>query len=217
MKVYFISGLAADYRVFKHIQLPDGFEVVHLDWINPFKNETLANYALRLSEEIDINQNFILVGLSMGGMMAAEISRVLNPKATILISSASTHKELPHIFRLAYYTRIYKAVPISFLKKISLLKRDFIPDAAEDKLILKQVIKDSNPQFIRWAMQAILKWKAEEKPQQYWHIHGSKDEILPMKYTQPTHIIEGGNHLMIMARATEINEILRGILLQCRP
>ena len=41
MKVYFVSGLAADKRVFKHIILPVGFETVYLDWITPLKNESL--------------------------------------------------------------------------------------------------------------------------------------------------------------------------------
>jgi hypothetical protein len=37
MNVYFISGLAGDSRVFKHVRLPQGYEMVHLDWINPKK------------------------------------------------------------------------------------------------------------------------------------------------------------------------------------
>ena len=40
MKVYFVSGLAADSRVFKHIRVPAGFEMVHLEWLPPLANET---------------------------------------------------------------------------------------------------------------------------------------------------------------------------------
>ncbi|HRD57844.1 MAG TPA: alpha/beta hydrolase [Ferruginibacter sp.] len=212
MKAYFISGLAADYRVFKHIVLPDGFDIVFLNWITPHKNESLAGYALRLSQKIDTEEPFVIVGLSMGGMMAVEISKILKPVTTILVSSTPVHNDLPQIFKLAYYSRLHKLVPIVFLKKMSLLKRDLIPDTKENKIILKQVIKDSDPQFIRWAMQAILTWKTKEKPSHYWHIHGSKDEILPIRNTRPTHIIHGGNHLMIMNRAGEINGMLKDIL-----
>ncbi|RYD69520.1 MAG: hypothetical protein EOP53_27030, partial [Sphingobacteriales bacterium] len=65
MKVYFISGLAADCRVFKRIQLPAGFESVYLDWIPPLPNESLQSYAMRMAESIDTNEPFALVGLSM--------------------------------------------------------------------------------------------------------------------------------------------------------
>ncbi|MBC7849623.1 MAG: hypothetical protein H7Y31_07800, partial [Chitinophagaceae bacterium] len=53
MKVYFISGLAADRRVFKNIVLPDEHEIVHLDWITPLKGESLREYSQRLSSPID--------------------------------------------------------------------------------------------------------------------------------------------------------------------
>ncbi|MFT3981222.1 MAG: alpha/beta hydrolase [Ferruginibacter sp.] len=214
MKVYFISGLAADSRVFKHIVLPDGFEVVHLHWIDPQKNESLSSYAHRLAAGIDSSENFALAGLSMGGMMAAEIARTYHPVTTILLSSVATSRELPALFKMAYRFRLHKFVPVGFLKTLSLLKRDFIADTAEDKLVLKQVIRDSDPAFIRWAMNAILEWKNEQKPDNCWHIHGSKDEILPLRYTHPTHIVDGGNHLMIMNKAAELNALLKEILLR---
>ena len=44
MKVYFISGIAADSRIFKYIELPDGFEAVFINYIKPFKDESLSVY-----------------------------------------------------------------------------------------------------------------------------------------------------------------------------
>ncbi|RYY68007.1 MAG: alpha/beta hydrolase [Chitinophagaceae bacterium] len=212
MKVYFISGLAADSRVFKHIQLPEGFEVIHLEWISPVKNESLASYAARLAEKIDTNEAFALVGLSMGGMIAAEIAKLYPPKVTILLSSVPVNTHLPYYFSWAYRFKLHRMVPVNLLKKASLYKRVLAPDSPEDKIILKQVIKDSHPAFIKWAMQAILSWKNEDLPQPYWHIHGSKDEILPLKYTKPTHTIAGGNHLMVMNKAGELNALLAELL-----
>lgn len=212
MKVYFISGLAADSRVFKHIKLPDEHEMVCLDWIDPGKDETLQQYARRLAEKINTSHEFALVGLSMGGMMAAEIAKLHKPAVTILLSSVPGNTHLPFYFKWAYRFRLHKMVPVSLLKSASILKRGLTPDSPEDKLVLKQVIRDSDPHFIKWALQAILSWKNEEVPQPYWHIHGTKDEILPLKYTKPTHLIEGGNHLMIMSRADELNDLLRKLL-----
>ncbi len=103
-------------------------------------------------------------------------------------------------------------VPISLLQKISILKRGLAPDNAEDKNLLRQVIKDSDPQFIRWAMNAILLWKNEEVPAALWHIHGNRDGILPIRWARPTHLVEGGNHLMIMSKAKELNIFLKEAL-----
>lgn len=212
MKVYFISGLAADRRVFNNIRLPEGFQMVHLDWIRQHKDESLQSYAYRLAENIDRSEKFALVGLSMGGMIASEIANLYKPAVTILISSVSTCRQFPRRFKLAYHLKLYKILPVQLFKSASVIKRLFAPEQKEDKVILLQLIKDSNPDFIRWALGAILQWKNEQVPEHIWHIHGSKDEILPMRYTRPTHIIPKGTHLLVLSRAAEVNKLLKEIL-----
>ena len=212
MKVYFISGLAADKRVFKHIQLPAGFEPVYIDWIDPIKNESLQSYALRLAEKIKTTEKFSLVGLSMGGMIATEIAKKYKPVVTILLSSVPTYKQFPARFRLAYFIRLHKVVPVTFLKSASLVLRLFSSEDIQDRIVLSQVVKDSDTGFIRWAIGAILQWKNEDIPDSLWHIHGTKDRILPMRNAKPTHIIDNGGHLMVMSKARELNELLRRML-----
>lgn len=215
MNVYFISGLAADSRVFKHIRLPEGFDIVHLHWIPHQQKESLRSYSLRLASKINADEPFALVGLSMGGMIATEIARHHSPECTILLSSVPTHQQLPGYFKMAYRLGLHKIVPVQLLKSASIYKRVLAPDTEEDKLVLKQVIRDSDPAFIRWAMQAILSWDNEVIPSGLWQVHGSRDEILPLKFTRPTHIIDKANHLMIMSRAEELNNFISGFLLQC--
>ncbi len=209
MKVYFISGLAADCRVFKHIKLPTGYQQVYLDWIPPLHNESLESYSLRMARFINTEIPFALVGLSMGGMIATEIANNFSASACILLSSVPTHRQMPGYFKWAYALRLHKMVPIGLLQKVSILKRGLAPDNDEDKEILRQVIKDSDPAFVRWAMNAILQWKNEKTPPSLWHIHGSKDGILPIRFAKPTHKVPGGNHLMIMSKAKELNDFLK--------
>ncbi len=212
MKVYFISGLAADSRVFKHITLPKGYEAVHLEWIRAKRNESLESYACRLAEKIDTSEKFVLIGLSMGGMIAAEIAKRAKPVTTILLSSVPTYRQFPFRFKLAYYLRLHKFIPGQFFKSASLLKRFFTAEKSEDKKVIAQVIKESDPAFIRWALGAILQWKNEEVPDPLWHIHGSKDEIFPVKHTKPTHVIPDGTHLMVMDSGARISTLLEEIL-----
>lgn len=212
MNVYFISGLAADSRVFKHIKLPPGYEMLHLNWIQPVKRESLSSYSLRLAEAINLNEPFVIVGLSLGGMIATEIAKVYKPVTTILFSSVPTHKHLPPLFKISGLLGVHQIIPVALLKKASKYKRDFCPDTEEDKKILRQVIQDSDPAFIRWAIGAILSWRNEVLPNPLWHIHGLNDEILPVRYTKPTHKIPKANHLMVMSEAPRLNEFLKEVL-----
>jgi hypothetical protein len=102
-------------------------------------------------------------------------------------------------------------LPVSLIKLASKLKRGFTADNKEDQQLLKAVIADSDPTFIRWAMHAILSWRNETIPESLWQIHGSRDEILPIRFTHPTHTVEGGNHLMIMSKAPELNIFLQEV------
>jgi pimeloyl-ACP methyl ester carboxylesterase len=212
MKVYFISGLAADSRVFRNIQLPVHCEAVFIDWIAPEKNESLQNYSLRLAQKIDTSGPFAIIGLSMGGMITTEIIKLYNPVVAVLISSIPSSKQLPGYFKVAGSLRLHKIVPISLVKSMSVLKRLFTTETPEDKIILRQIVKDSDTNFIRWAMGAILNWNSETLPSSYIHIHGSKDEVLPLRLTKPTHVISKAGHLMVMSRAAEINAILLEVL-----
>src|SRR5882757_6420432 len=99
INVYFISGIGGDSRLFKHIQLPEGFQARYVDWINPEKKEPLPDYALRLTAQIDTQQPFVLAGMSLGGIMAVEIAKRFPPVATILIGSVPISAQFPW-----YYT-----------------------------------------------------------------------------------------------------------------
>lgn len=213
MKVYFISGLGADSRVFHHIRLPEGYEAEFITWIQPRRNEPLHDYAMRLAGNIDRSKPFVLVGLSLGGMLATEIARNLNADLTILISSIPCAGHLPSYYRIAAKMRLHKLVPIGVLKSGSFLKRFFTKELSEDKQLIRQLIKETDPAFIRWALQAIVEWRGEIFQGRYVHIHGSGDEILPVRYTRPTHVIQKASHMMILTHAAEINRILREVLI----
>jgi pimeloyl-ACP methyl ester carboxylesterase len=212
MKVYFISGLAADKRVFRDIQLPEGFEAVYLDWIQPEKDESLPQYALRLAANINKEEPFALVGLSFGGMLATEIAKQYQPVATILISSVPVSKQLPVYYRFAGKLKLHKIVPVSLIKTSASVKRFVSREQNEVKKVLWQIIHESDTGLIKWSMNAILNWHNETIPQPVWHIHGTKDEILPVRYTNPTHTIPKEGHMLVMTRPDAVNAFLKKVL-----
>lgn len=212
-RVYFISGLGADRRAFRKLTFPTDFELVHLDWIPPLTKESLEDYANRMALGIDTSKPFYLIGLSFGGMLATEISRKLNPLHTFIISSAPVFKELPWYYRLAGVLSLQKLVPLSLMKKGNGIGLTFLGAKTHDeRMLLKQLIADSDPVFMKWALTCILTWRNRERPSNLTHIHGTADRILPIKYYKPDVVVNGGGHFMVYANATEISNYIIQII-----
>lgn len=212
--IYFISGLGADRRAFKKLAFPADFELIHLDWIPPLPHESLENYAGRLSLNIDTSIPFYLIGLSFGGMLSTEIARKLNPVHTFLISSTPTFKELPWYYKMAGYVRLQKLVPVGILKHSNSVGLKFLGAKTKDEtILLQQLVADSDPHFMKWALTCILTWKNTERPSNTTHIHGTSDNILPIRFTSnPDVIIAGGGHFMVYANAEEITKVILEII-----
>ena len=206
MNIYTISGLGADQRVYQKLQLD--YTLIPLDWIDPLKNETIEDYSIRLSSKIDQSQPFILIGVSFGGLVATEISKVLKPRLTILLSTVEVKSELPLLYRLFGKTRIIEIIP-TFLFEIPPLVAIWL-FGAEDEVLLRGILKDSDKRFTKWAVNQLVNWNNEERLQSILKISGSKDKLLPPDKSNI--IIENGAHFMIVDRSEEVSKIMNNHL-----
>jgi len=212
LKAYFISGLGAGKKAFQRIKLPESFEPVYLDWITPEKDESLRNYARRFSSLIKNDDAFVLIGLSFGGMLASEIARLRNPMKTIIISSIGCANELPWYFKRAGRIGLHRAVPIKLLKAGTIIKNMIGAASKEDRAIIIDYAKFADPALVRWSLHAIVNWDQYQRLPGIIHLHGSKDLMLPLRYTHPDYIIKDGGHLMVFNKADEVNRILNQVL-----
>ena len=208
-KVFLIGGLGADERVFQHLTL-SSFEQVFVQWLSPFRNELLADYAKRLATQLIPENDPIIVGVSFGGMLATEIAK-LKPKAKVfIISSAKTFKEIPVYFRILGYLNILKFTPIQLFKYHTKITDWFFGvKNKQESLLLASILQRTDSSFLKWALIQIVHWKNTIIPPNVIHIHGNNDRILPSKYIHSTRLIAGGGHLMILNRATEISNIIK--------
>jgi pimeloyl-ACP methyl ester carboxylesterase len=212
MKTYFISGIGADDRMFTHIRLPEGFETRHIHWIPPGKEETLPVYAQRLAAQIDRTEPYVLIGFSLGGIMAVEIAKAFPPVCTIMISSVPVSANLPHYYLVADRLQLSKLASPTLMKFLTSVKHRLTMRSREDWELMRDVIWSGDDQFISWAINAVLKWENNTIPQPFFHIHGTRDEIFPVKRTRPTYIISKGSHSLTMSHPHLINRLLRDIL-----
>ena len=209
MIIYFISGLGADERVFQKLIFPDTFVVKHIKWIKPIKKETIKEYAFRLSKQIDSSQPFSIIGLSFGGIMVIEITKILNPEKAIIISSIRKKNELPWYFKLIGNLRIHQIIPLRiFAKPNAFLFWIFGMKNDEERKLLSQIILDTNSFYLRWSLNAILSWRSGPLNPEILHIHGTKDRIFPIRFVNPNVKIENGGHFAVFSMADEIKKEL---------
>ncbi|RZK07588.1 MAG: alpha/beta hydrolase [Flavobacterium sp.] len=210
-KVYIFSGLGADERVFKYLDFKD-LDVTFVKWIKPLPNEPLTDYVKRISEQIK-NENPIIIGLSFGGIVATEMAKVIPVQKLILISSLKTQQEIPLIYRLAGKTNLHRLIPYSILKKDHLLNRWlFGVIRKNDKDLFRRVLADTDTDFLKWAINCILKWDNIEVHPNLFHIHGTNDILLPIRKSGDVIAIQNGGHLMILDKANQVSEALRRII-----
>jgi len=207
--IYCISGFGADERVFEKLNFGEN-EVHFIPWKIPEKHETIFSYAKRMSEDI-MYPNPILVGLSFGGMMSIEISKIIPVEKVILLSSVSTCHELPLFMKITgklHLNRLIAMKPYSILEPLE--NYNLGVNTPEQKKLTKEYRKNLNLQYSNWAIDQVVNWKNEEIPSKVVHIHGTNDHIFPIRYIKnPDYIIKGGGHLISMNNSEEINEILK--------
>jgi pimeloyl-ACP methyl ester carboxylesterase len=211
-KVYLIAGLGADKRLFNNINLP-GYEMIHVDWFLPDKSDTLTDYAEKIINQYYIETDDVVLGDSLGGMLAVEVGKKLSLKKTIVISSIKTSDEAPWYFTVFRRLPVYKIIPdFLFTSMGFMIKVVFGKMHQEDLALFKSMLANSSPAFMRWAMHAVLTWKNYEIPINTVHITGDKDMVFSHKRIKNATIIPGGTHIMVFDRAKELNEILQKII-----
>ncbi len=212
--IYFVSGLGADERIFQWLRY-DNFRPVHIKWLPPEKSESIEGYAKRLSEQIK-DENPVIVGLSFGGMIAVEIAKQISSERVVLLSSVKESREVPFYFKIFRAFPIHRIFPFkSVLWAVYWLAYWlFGPEGTEEKALLKTVLKETDPRFLKWALHKVVVWKNKDIPENLVHVHGKRDRIFPFCFVSPDYTVEACGHLMVMNRAEEISTLLEKLTLQ---
>ena len=208
--IYFVPGLAASSTIFENLDLPkEQFEIHYLDWLVPKSlDENISDYAQRMCENI-LHKNPILIGVSFGGVMVQEMSKIISTKKIIIISSVKSKNELPRRLRVAKATKAYKLFPTKVVTNIEEFATYAFGETIKKRVDLyRKYLSMRDENYLPWAIRNILNWQQEESNTDIIHIHGSKDGIFPIKHIKKCIIIEGGTHVMILNKAKEISELL---------
>ena len=210
-RIYCISGVGADARIFKKLDIP-GYEIAPVPWVPFDSRDDIRSYAKKLSDQIP-EENPILLGLSFGGMLCVEIGKIRPTKKIFLVSSAKSTSQLPRIGRLPNASFLLSLTPDAVFSNPALLNTRLIgAKSDEDRELLLAMMKASAPGFIKWALKAIVNWHNKSYPTNIIQLHGTADLVIPSLNVRADYWVKGGTHVMVYNQAAEVSKIISDCL-----
>ncbi|MFC4721281.1 alpha/beta hydrolase [Geojedonia litorea] len=212
--VYFMPGMAASPVIFEHIKLPEAqFEIHWLEWVLPIKNESLQDYAYRMTNNIK-HDNVVLLGVSFGGILVQEMSKFINLRKLIVVSSIKSKHELPKRLKVLKVTRAYKVLPTQWLANIEFFAKFAFGKSVVKRLDLyKKYLSVRDKQYLDWAIEQIIFWDQQHPNPNAVYIHGEKDMVFPHSCHGNCIVVKGGTHIMVISKYKWFNENLPKLIL----
>lgn len=212
--VYAMPGLAASSKIFEYLEFPSPIQLHLLDWFVPEPNETLVSYAKRMSEQVT-SKPAVLVGVSFGGILVQEMKPFVNPLKTIIISSVKNKFELSAQLKFARQTKAYKILPTGLLQNVELLTKYAFGEGIQKRLKLyEKYLSIRDKAYLDWAIEQVVCWDREHTDKEVIHIHGTDDEVFPVKNIKDFIPVIGGTHIMILNKYRWMNQNLPKIILE---
>jgi len=208
--IYFVPGTAANSKIFDRIKLDDQkYEMHFLTWHIPSsKNQSIESYASELCQQVT-HKNPILIGVSFGGIMVQEMSKIIDYEKLVIISSIKNKYELPKGLKIIKKLKLYTLAPTRIIVPLEqLLTLSFGKKAKKQIEAYRMYLSQRDATYLKWSIKKVLFWDQEKSISNIIHIHGTKDFIFPIESIENCISIEKGSHTMILTKAQKINKIL---------
>ncbi len=157
LTVYLIPGMGTDERIFEELHFNHtNISKKTIEWA-PYEDcNSLEEYAKKLISQVDTSKPFILIGVSMGGMLAMEMGEIIYPERLILISSAKSDSELPCKYKLGRYIPLHNLTNDKLLTILSKSNSPF-KDVwnPNDVALYQSMLRTCGADFLTWQMDAI--------------------------------------------------------------
>ncbi len=166
----------------------EGFKAA--DWTGLFKARTLSELVSAIVEKQNIRDGDTLIGSSLGGMVACEITRLRHIPKLFLVGSAIRRDEINPW--LAALHPLADLAPMEWLR-IS---------AGKAPGELAAMFADTDAEFVRAMCKAVFQWEGLGVTQaKVLRLHGRQDHVIRPPVNADL-LLEGG-HLIAMTHAPE--------------
>ncbi len=204
--VFLIPGTGGTAELFSDYRFPFPFRSV--DFPVPRVAEmSMKEYAEQFIAHHGIVPGDTLVGMSLGGMLACEISKALEIRQLVLISSGTRKEHINPLLRKLGF--LGPRIPFAWLQKLP------PPPASRFRQRLISMFRQVDPAFLNWACTVAPIWEGMENHPNLIQIHGDLDPIFPLTYQQERiHFrLRKATHLAVLERQKDINQILCELLI----
>jgi len=193
--IYLLPGMGANSNMYQGAWLEFNHAAC-LDW-PPYQGEaSLSELARSVAMHYKIQDNDILIGSSLGGMVALEISKLLHLERVVLVGSAIDASEMNSLLTLL--APVVDIAPIEFLQKL----------AGRRDSLFQQMFAASDAVFMRAMCKAISTWAGYPgNLTTVTRIHGEKDKVI--KCPRDCHVIKRAGHLLPITHAKACVDIIR--------
>lgn len=194
MRIHALPGLGADHRLFPPPwdRLP-GF-VAH-DWPRWDGEQTLQDMARRVVREFGIVDGDVVVGASLGGMVACEVSRIRRIPVVYLVGSAVHPSEVSRLLRWTH--RLIDYVPLAWVRRC----------AGRLPLTVAQMYAGNEPVFLRSMAKGVFRWEGMvAESVRCVRLHGHLDPVIPRH--KDTVLRIGFGHLISLTAAEKCVEFI---------
>lgn len=208
--IYFMPGLAAGPEIFENLELDlNIYELNYLKWIKPISlDEPISNYAIRMIDEIN-HLNPVLIGVSFGGILVQEMSKLMDTRKIIIISSVKSNKEFPKRYKIFNTSKLYKLFPTKIVSNFESYTKFFVGKSLQKRAKLyEKYLSVRNEDYLKWSIHNVLNWQQNESIKNIIHVHGNNDQVFPIKNIKNAIVIESGTHVMILNKARRISKII---------
>lgn len=207
-RLILLPGMGTDQRLIEpQRQLEATLEVP--PWLPPKRGESLAHYGRRMAEAVRPEPPYFLGGISLGGMVALEMARHLEPRAVFLIGSCRCGKVIPRPLRLL--EKLNGLVPVkafAWFRPFSSRLVSGLPP--QQQRLFVEMFRDTPPEFLKWACTAAVRWEGVPSlPMPVYQIHGRHDRLLPPRTMSPDLILPDAGHLINLTHPQQVNAFLR--------
>ena len=210
--IYLMPGMAANQNIFEYLKLSEHYEINYLSWITPNKKESISDYAKRMCVRIK-DRKPILVGVSFGGILVQEISRLISCEKVIIISSIKSNQELPVHMKIAKKTNLHKLLPTKWIEHIEVLAMFAFGNDLKQKFSLYQrYLSERDHRYLDWSIDQLINWSRSKADENVIHIHGLKDSVFPINNIQKPYIKIDGNHSIVLTQSQWLNKNLPKII-----
>ena len=214
--IYCFPGQGSDERIFDSLVKDSNYVLKIITYSAPDENMDMKEFAKELSKQIDTTKEFVLFGVSLGGMICVELSEFLKPQKTIIIASVKNRKEFPKRYSFQKYLPIYKLVPGSLLLLGAKICQPIVePDRNKSKAVFKSMLSRKDANYMKRTVSLVMNWERTSNTKSIYQIHGDNDHTLPLKNIKnPMFIVENGSHMMTLTNAKSVSCILNYILVR---